>query len=252
MPPPLSLPGVPPAVTEALEKLRAELTAAAGDDLAALVLYGGLVRGRYQPGRSDVNLAVVLRRASGGTLAAMAAPLHAAWRALRVEPFLLTLDELPRVAAVFPTKILDIKDSHVVLSGADPFAGIEVQREQLRLRVEQELRNQTIRLRRRFLAAATSPRELTAILADVARPLAVQLAALLRLTDRPVPDERHTAPLLDAAAVAFGLDREALRQLAQMRQEPAAAGDAAGLYGRVLETVAKAADLVGELKEPRA
>jgi len=58
---PLSLPGVPPAVTEALEKLRAELTAAASDDLAALVLYGGLVRGRYQPGRSDVNLAVVLR-----------------------------------------------------------------------------------------------------------------------------------------------------------------------------------------------
>jgi hypothetical protein len=244
---PLSLPGVPPAVTEALEKLRAELTAAASDDLAALVLYGGLVRGRYQPGRSDVNLAVVLRRATGGVLAALAAPLHAAWRALRVEPFLLTLGELPRVASVFPTKILDIKDSHVVLSGADPFAGIEVPREQLRLRVEQELRNQTIRLRRRFLAAATSPRELTAILAEVARPLAVQLAALLRLTDRPVPDDRHTAPLLEAAAVAFGLDRDALRQLAQLRQELAAGPDAAGLYGRVLETMAKAADLVGEL-----
>ena len=59
--------------------------------------------------------------------------------------------ELPRLAASFPTKVLDIQRTHVVLSGRDVFTGIDVSRDDVRQRIEQELRNLA-------LAFAPSPR----------------------------------------------------------------------------------------------
>jgi hypothetical protein len=58
------LPGAPAAVVAALDRLKDELTLAAGQNLAGLILYGGLARGRYRPGKSDVNVIVLLHDAS--------------------------------------------------------------------------------------------------------------------------------------------------------------------------------------------
>ena len=52
-------PASPTDVTLALDELAAALRDAAGDKLLSLILYGGLARGRYHPGTSDINLVVV-------------------------------------------------------------------------------------------------------------------------------------------------------------------------------------------------
>ena len=67
---------------------------------------------------------------------------------------LLAPAEVPAAAAVFPTKFLDIRDQHVLLAGADPFAELQVPPEVVRLQIEQGLRNALLRLRRRFTAVA--------------------------------------------------------------------------------------------------
>ena len=48
--------------------------------LAGLLVYGGLARGRYRPGKSDVNVVVVLREAGAAALAAIAPALRTAGR----------------------------------------------------------------------------------------------------------------------------------------------------------------------------
>jgi hypothetical protein len=116
----LNLPG---NISTALDRLCTELSRAAGNNLAGVVLYGGLARGRYRPGQSDVNVVVLLREASGAALSAINPPLKAAWRAIRVEPFIMTPTEVPSAAAVFSTRFLDIKTHHVLLTGEDPFGG---------------------------------------------------------------------------------------------------------------------------------
>src|SRR5581483_1897331 len=138
--------GVPAPTAAALYELRDELQRMAGRNLAGLVVYGSLARGRYHPGKSDINLVVLLRDISAGSLAEIAPPLRSAWRALRVEPLILMPAEINRVAADFPTKFLDIKAFHIVLAGEDPFVGLEVARAQLRARLEQALRNLSLRL----------------------------------------------------------------------------------------------------------
>ncbi|HZV01851.1 MAG TPA: nucleotidyltransferase domain-containing protein, partial [Planctomycetota bacterium] len=192
--------GAPPEVSGALVTLCAELERLAGPNLHGVILYGGVARGRFTKGRSDVNVAVVLREASSASLAKIAPALRQAFRSMRVEPFLLTAEEVTRAADVFPTKLLDIRDHHVVLQGEDPFAGLEVEREHIRLRIEQELRNLALRLRRRFVSVWDSPDELAATLGEIAAPLSVELLALTKLAGKPLPADDSIEQTLAAAA----------------------------------------------------
>ena len=232
-----TIPNSPPAVSAALDRLKDELSRAAGQNLVALLVYGGLARGRYRPGKSDVNVAIVLRDAGPEALKAIAPALRTARRAVAVVPLILTAAEVPSAALVFPTKLLDIKDHHIVLVGENPFAKLEVPRAQVSWRIVQELRNLTLRLRHRFVAAADDRDAQTAALAALARPLAIQVAALLRLAGKPVPADDRSAVLFETAAAAFAADGETLAQLARIRQGESAPGDLPALFGRVLTTL---------------
>lgn len=225
----------PPAVRDALARLCTGLQQAAGPNLHGLVLFGSLARGRYTPGRSDVNVVVVLEDAAVEKLAPLAPVLRAAFRAARVEPMVITAGEVRGAADVFPTKFLDIQAHHVVLLGHSPFAGLAVDREHLRLRVEQELRNLALRLRRRFITLHDEPASLPGALEDVRGALAVELRSLLVLAGKPAPAD--DSPEAVFAAAAQGL---ALPGLALPHDE--------ARFSQVLAAIARAADVASELK----
>jgi len=239
----VDLPGVPEPVTAALRSLSEALVAALGEDLAGLVLYGGVARGRYREGRSDVNVVVLLRRADARVLDRAGPPLRAARRAAGVDAMLLTPAEVPAAAFDFPTKFLDIKEHHVVLAGEDPFASLAVPRAVVQRRIAQGLRNLLLRLRRRYATVYDDVEGQRDALRDVARPLAIELAALLRDGGHPVPEIDRTATIFAAAAAAFGLDGATLADLAAVRDETYAVNDRlAALCGRVLTLLAALAD----------
>jgi predicted nucleotidyltransferase len=239
---------LPTDVALALDELGAALRDAAGENLLGLILYGGLARGRYNPGASDINLVVVVGDASVQAIAPLAAPLHAAWRGRRVEPLIITPRELPRLAIAFPTKILDIQRRHIVLAGDDPFAGIEVSREHIRLRVEQELRNLALRMRRRFVSIHENAEALARAADDAAAPLAVNLRALLYLKGIVSDEFQPALAIYERAAQAFGLDVEALNATKSIHRGGGEATLSTELFGRLLATIEKAADTAASLE----
>jgi hypothetical protein len=238
-------PQFPADIADALHRLEDDLKLAAGENFAALVLYGGLARGRFRPGKSDVNLLVLLHDAGLPALEAVMPALRAARRAAGVDPMVLTPAELPRAAAAFPTKFLDIRNHHLVLAGEDPFPALEVNREEVRQRVVQALQNLLMRLRQGYFAAGGDVPALARTLAQVARPLALELEALLWLQGLEVPADDRSASVFAAAAQAFALDGDALAGLAGLRHG-APAGDLDTLWRGVLETVARAAELADQ------
>src|SRR5262245_3708544 len=123
---------LPQDVAAALDVLTSALRDAPGDNLLGLILFGGLARGRYNPGTSDINVVVYVRDATARTLDGFASALHVAWQTKRVEPLIIAHGELPRLSMAFPTKMLDIQRKHVVLFGEDPFDGIIVSRDHIR------------------------------------------------------------------------------------------------------------------------
>lgn len=230
-----------------LEEFQQDLTRAAGDNLAGLIVFGSAIRGGYRKGTSDVNLVVLLRDTSASKLRDIAPAIKRAWRALRVEPLLLKPSEVADATDVFPTRFLDIQRHHLVLFGEDPFHDLRVAPEHLRLRVEQELRNLLLRLRRRYVALVEEPATLSAQLMSITAPLVIELETLLRLTNRPVPTGGEAA-VLQAAAEAFGLDGPALLQLLALRAGTAELEEPEPLIERVFACLDGAARVAHELE----
>jgi hypothetical protein len=246
------LAGIPAEIANGLDRLKDELARAAGPNLKGLILFGGLARGRYHPGRSDVNLIVLLDDLSTSSLAAIAPALRNARRSIDVDAMLMAKEEVAAVADAFPTKFLDIKNHHRVLLGVNPFMELQVTREQIRLRTAQELRNLQLRLRRRYVDIGNDAPMLNRTLARAARSLALQLLTLLPLAGKEIPVEDRTAAIFDAAVTAFGLNGESLTGLAELRRHPQPIGKLAGLYDAVLDAIDKALAIADKLKEAQA
>ena len=225
----------------ALDELKTELIAAASDRLVSLTLYGSVVRPEHDERTSDIELLVVLDRADATTLRAIAPALRRAWRRARVAPYIVTASELPRLADVFPTKLLDLARHRLVLHGDDVIAGVEVRREHVRLRIEQELRNHLVRLRARLIRVDGDAEATVAVLRAVSRGARLDVVALARLADRDdgVDD-------LATACAALGLDTATARDLADVGAAKPFRGDVDDLAARTLRLLEQVVAIVDQ------
>lgn len=199
---------LPEAVQTRLDELKTSLRKALGDDLTALLAYGSAVRGEWRDGRSDVDVIVVVKSDARERLLAMANPLQVARFSARIEAMILVADDIPRAADAFPLLYQDIKSCHVVLCGADPFADLTIPQHHLRVRIEQELREAQIRLRRAVTDGAGAKDALAGAVRRKIRQLRSPLRALLDMRQVQCPD---TLPDVYAAAGrTYGLDTACL------------------------------------------
>ncbi|MEO6325579.1 MAG: nucleotidyltransferase domain-containing protein [Thermoanaerobaculia bacterium] len=172
---------LPASVRGSLEELRKGLVEALGDRLESVVVHGSSVRGDFEDGRSDVDVIVVLKDTSLDALEALANPLALARNSGRVETMILKAAEVAGAADVFPLFYDDVKACHFVLWGSDPFAPLEVSDAHRRLRIEQELREARIRMRRAVADGLGSDPVLAGTLQRKVRQLRSPLRALLLL-----------------------------------------------------------------------
>ena len=230
----------PPKVGQTLERLCRALSDAAGKNLVSIAVYGGLAAGHFREGKSDVDLALVLEDASTAALERLAPPLRAAAKEARVDPIVLTRNDLQRAADVFPTKFLSLQRHHRLLFGEEVFAQLAVSREHLRLRLEQELRNLVLRLRRRYLAIGGDARLLERALEELVGPVTAVCGELLVLLGREPKDATREA-VLGSASQALGLGEALVRLVSPEKKDPKA------LAAEVLAALEKAAGEVDRL-----
>lgn len=191
-----------------LERLADAVTAAAGDNLVALVLYGSAADGKVGA-QSDVNLLMVLRDASAAALHPLGAALRDWLKGGERAPLVFSLDGWRRAADVFPIEIEDIRQRHRVLRGADPVADLATTRDDLRRELEREARGLLIQLRASYAAAASDGKALATVVQDSLRTVLVLFRASLRLADGKIPETREA--LVDAVAASAGFDAGAFR-----------------------------------------
>jgi hypothetical protein len=181
-----------------------------------VALYGGLVKGRYTPGVSDINVLVVLADAGLPSLLPLAPALTEALRESVVVPFVATPEDLRESAVLFPVKILDIQRCHRVLWGGVHLEEIRVEPAAMRLRALQELKNTELRLRLQVVERAADPDVMWRALTGSLPKLAVTLETLLRARGLDVPADR--AGILLAAAQEMGIEPERMERIARLRR----------------------------------
>lgn len=240
----------PEAVQNILTQLLRELEPARAN-LHSLVVYGSLARGEYRAGESDIDLAIVLESSSPAALAAVRGPLFKVAQSERLQPLLVGRKELPRLADVFPILMDNIKQRHdVILGQADPFAEVVVERADLRLQVEYELRNHLLRLRRYYLFTGDNVQQLGRAIVASTHSLAFELGALLEVVGKRPGDNRRDATFA-AAAECFELAHGVLSRMSTFKpsiepkvDDPRVVSE---LFFDVLRLVEAAVDAVDQL-----
>ena len=212
----------------------------------SVAVYGSLPKGTYRPGASQVHVVVILRDASDECLAAVRKPLHAAWSSMRMRPFLLTRDEITRLADVFPIKIADIVEHH----RRDQRRG-SVRRYRRRTgrhaaaNREQHLRNHLIRLRRHYIYTGDDEQELAKAVFGAVVALGVELTALLRVCGSNAGGGTLES-VSEPASESFGLDRAMLDRLCAFRKGEKE-DDMRGLFFGLIAILERAVQVADEL-----
>lgn len=205
-----------PEIERALEALVVQLREAGGANLLGVALYGGLAKGRFTPGVSDVNVLVVVAEAGLEPMLLLAPALTAALRDFRIVPFVVTPEDLRASARLFPGKIFDIQESHRLLWGDVHLSGIRISAEDLLLRARQEIKNIELRLRLRIVERGGDPDALWRGLMGSLPKVAVNLETLLRLKGLSVPPDRPG--ILRLARRELGIPPEQMEPFLPLRR----------------------------------
>jgi hypothetical protein len=135
---------------DALDTFTGQISALSGLNASA-VLYGSAARGDWVPGRSDVNLLLLVDDTTPAALRRLT-PAVTEWHSRGfAPPLIMGRTEWERSADVFPIEITDMQLSHRLLCGADPVTGVVIAPADLREAVEKELRGKLVRLRQAYV-----------------------------------------------------------------------------------------------------
>ncbi|MGH7510099.1 MAG: hypothetical protein ACREMZ_11620 [Gemmatimonadales bacterium] len=193
------------SVARVVDSFLAETDGALAPGYSA-VLYGSASRGDFIPGRSNINLMIVLDQLDPRILRSLGKAFTGWRKAGREPPLVLSRAEWNRASDAFPIEITDMRTAYQVLRGPDPLHGIEVDPADLRKALEREFRGKLLRLRQGYAAYAPDPAALGLLGLQSAATILVLLRGLLTLIGKPVPSD--SLELAAAAAAAVGFEGE--------------------------------------------
>lgn len=203
-----------------LDPVVADLQRIFGARLEAVVAYG---RHAHEPAHS-LALVSSLTMDDLTAMAGVAARWHHAGAAT---PLVLPRHEFAQSLDAFPIEYGEIIDTHVVLIGHDPFAGIGIDRLDLRRAVEAQAASHLLHLRENYVEGAARPAAIHALVRQSAPGFALLLRRMARLERAPC---ETAADVSNWAAARAGLDPRVVGDVLALATEPAPGVDALRLF----------------------
>lgn len=203
-------------VSRVVEPFLTEADRVLGTGYSAM-LYGSAARNDFVPGRSDINLMLVVNELSPEVLRSLGRAFTGWRKSIREPPLILSRSEWTRATDTFPIEITDMRHSYHVLRGSDPLQGLSVDQTDLRKALEREFRGKLLRLRQGYATYAPDPGALGSLGLESAATILVLLRGMLTLLGKPVPAE--PTELASAAAQAVGFEAEHLLYVVRHRSD---------------------------------
>jgi len=239
---------LPASVQSGLDRFCERLQKTLGDQLVSVVLYGWVAEEKFSNLKvsPEVNVMVVVDKASIETLDRIAKPIRKGVSKFRLAPLVLSEDDVRRSTDVFPIKFLGMQRHHRILYGKDVLVDLPISREHLRLRCEQEIKNLMIRLHQLYLQRSDSAKRLEEAMLAAIPPFLNSLDVLVEL-------KADTGPTTNEAtadnAEKLGLDVEPLRKGLALKRGRAKlkAAELKELYVAFTKMIRKVAEMVDQL-----
>lgn len=226
---------------KAIQRFGEQMESLLGDNLRSLVMFGGAVRGE---GRG-LSVLVVLNTVSAAILDGMIEPISALEKATAAAPLIISETELRTSTDVFPNKFLDMQRHNRLLAGKDVLSKLQISKEHLRLRCEQEIRNLALRLRRAYVEYARKEKDLlvSLLLAGEA------YGAMVETVCEVVAGSALGSPSEAAATLVtkLDLDKDALDTVDKLtRKSRLGLAETKALFDRFMKTINRVVDAVDQ------
>ena len=221
-----------------------QLEKSIGSQFVSGVLYGKLARNIDKTRDMSANFMVVLEEISTASLDAVGAALRAS--KLQIELLTLSEEDLRSSTDVFPIKFLDIKRTHIICHGKDVLSELEISKDNLRLRCEQEIKNLMLRLRLNYVSRKQNSKSIASLLSRIYLSLIRNLGVLVELKSG---DVLTTNSEIIEGAGKLGIDTVALLDVEKLRQDNFSKDleDRKRLLEKVMQSVRDAAAMADKL-----
>ena len=158
-----------------------ELLAIHPDNTAAIVIYGSACGVNYLPKTSDINSLIIFRQLEFAQLQKSLKVIARGISKRIAAPLVLTKEEIPSSADIFPIEFLEMKEHHVLIYGEDVLSSLEIPPQYLRLFCEQQIKGKLIRIRQAYCEVGLNHRGMEALLKDSLTTLIPVFKTFLRL-----------------------------------------------------------------------
>jgi hypothetical protein len=163
----------------------ADLRSIFGERLSAVVAYGGRLDGDNQ---APLSCMVLVSDLSVTDLEACARRAGYWERSGVTTPLLMPNDEFRRSLDAFPLEFGEIMRAHERVFGADPFAGLSIARDDLRMACEIQVKSHLLHLREGFIESGGQPAAVGRLVTASAAAFTALLRNVARLNDVSTTD----------------------------------------------------------------
>lgn len=220
-----------------------------GEDLLSIILYGSGARGDYIPGKSDINLLMILSRNAGHSLDQTTETVKKWQKRLVAVPLFMTRPFILSSVDSYPIEFLNMKLNHRVMYGQDILGELAFEPGHLRLQLERELKGKIIHLQTGYLETEGKPKRIRQLIQTSFNAFLALFKAMLFLKNMNIPDDKHM--VIEATAKAFSIDAAVFLQCATMREDSKgyASDEMHSIFHRYLQEIYKLSDIIDQMME---
>ncbi|MBN1894273.1 hypothetical protein JW906_07245, partial [bacterium] len=182
----------------------AELKKAFDGQILSVILYGSAVTRDFNPRKSNLNFLVVLTDEGIGRIAGVQKRIGAWERKGIPVPFFLTSEHIQTSLDSYPVEFLNMRQAYRVVHGEDVLKNLDIQKKDIRLQCERELKGKLIQLRAAYILTRGKRQRLYELINLSLISFTAIFKALLHLQGMEVPPLRQD--ILRATCDSFGLD----------------------------------------------
>lgn len=179
--------GLREEIREPVKTAAQKLSEGLAGNLESITVVGSALTDDFLPGKSDINLVLVIGKRDLRTLNVLADSVRSFSKLKVATPLIMTAEYIERSRDVFAIEFLDFQLTHQTISGADPFAGLQFEKSHVRLQCERELKAMLVRLRQGYIASGANPSVMRDVLISTITGLTPLLRAMLWLHDTQRP-----------------------------------------------------------------
>ncbi len=206
-----------PQAAQIVQSFSQRLLETTEHNVISLVVYGSATGSDFIPGRSNINLLVVLKQLGFSELNSYLKMIAKGRKKGIVAPLFLTQEHIKSSLDVFSIEFWEMRDNHLVIYGDDIFKDMIIDLKDLRLQCEREIKSHLIRIRQAYLELGHKAAGLKGLLEDSLTSILPIIRNVIRLIGKTPPLKKED--IITELSNEFDLSADSLQQIVKLKSQ---------------------------------